>query len=120
METKNKDNLTGKDIINNFGGDTMLCAMGFRFKEQGCNSHWHMTKTFHEKINHKNGYEIQGSCTGELILSTYHCGYIGLSFYIYDYRDYRNSNPKTIYQNLQVKSWSELKTMVNIFNHWII
>ena len=112
--------LTGKAIIEDFGGEEVLKSLGFVWKEQGCNSHWHILKTYHEKeIDPVTKCEYRGACIGEIMLSTYLHGYIGVSFYIKDYRDYRNlSGNKTVYQNLQVHTLEELKMLVDMFNNW--
>lgn len=99
--------ITGKQIIQNFGGDEKLKELGFEWIEQGCNSFWAITKVFHDTCI--DG--IQYRCAGQLKLDTYPCGYIGVNFYIND-----EGIIKEIIKSLQVRTFDELKSIVDLFN----
>lgn len=107
------DTITGKQIIQNFGGDEKLKELGFEWIERGCNSFWGITKVYRDI--RMNGYDIvQYRCVGQLKLKTYLCGYIGVCFYIND-----EGITKEIIKNMQVRTLDELKSIVDLFNKHI-
>lgn len=104
------DTITGKQIIQNFGGDEKLKELGFEWIERGCNSFWAITKVYRDiHIDY-----AQYRCVGQLILETCLCGCIGVYFYIYD-----DGITKKIINNLQIRTLDELKSIVDLFNKHI-